>query len=194
MPLFRNLFNAGRRMYRRAFNHNQSARVSDAMVTLQNVRTFQNLPNRALSTLAEAMHRRKYRRDEFIYYERDPGLGLYIVQRGRVRLLTEDEEGTAHELRMVNEQETFGALSLFGDFRRMETAQAVTETQLLGFFRPDLRTMVKRNPRSGAAVLMALSRYLAGRQAELLQVIVEKESKVAAMRTLDEAVQRIEYH
>ena len=192
MPVLRNLFASGQRLYRSMFKPREHEHERSATDVLHQARLFQNLPRRARKDLASAVHRRSYRRDEFIYYERDPGLGLYVVQRGRVRLLTEDESGTAHELRTVNEHEAFGVLSLFGDFRRMETAQAITETQLLGFFRPDLRTMVQRTPRSGAAVLMALSRYVAARQAQLLDVLIDEKDKIEAMRALDRAVLRVD--
>lgn len=191
MPVLRNLFHAGRRLYRNVFEKQERADVSAVAEALYHTHLFQNLRRRSRSRLSNAVHRRRYERDEFIYYERDPGLGLYVVQRGRVRLLTEDETGTAHELRTVNEHEVFGVISLFGDYRRMETAQAVTETRLLGFFRPDLRTMIKRTPRTGAEVLMALARHVSTRQAKLLEVLVEEEDKVAAMRALDEAIDRM---
>ena len=130
--------------------------------------------------------RRRIRRDEVIYYESDPGIGLYILQRGRVRLLTEDEAGLTHELRQVDESEMFGELTLFGtEVRRLETAQALTDVTLLGFFRPDLLRLVKRKPRSAAHILMALSTHFARRQAGLVPLLQKQENKVDAMRILD---------
>lgn len=191
MSLLRNLFTSTRRLYRRVFQTQENEQFTASLQALQRSPLFRHAPSRALRELTEAVHQRDYRRDEFIYYERDPGLGLYVVQRGRVRLLTEDESGTAHELRKVDEHEAFGVLSLFGDFRRMETAQAVTETRLLGFFRPDLRTLSQRHPRTGTAVLMALARHLASRQVNVLKLIAEDKGKVAAMRTVDEAMRHM---
>jgi CRP/FNR family cyclic AMP-dependent transcriptional regulator len=138
------------------------------------------------------LHRRDYKRDEFLYYEHDPGLGLYIVQRGCVRLLTEDEKGKEHDLRQAAEHEFFGALSLLGEYRRMETAQALTETRVLGFFSPDLKTMLKRNPLVGAAVVAALARHVAARQVALIQRMAHDQGKVAALRLLDGATQHVE--
>ncbi len=159
---------------------------------LGQVELFRDFPRNALWELAEVMHRRTYRRDEFIYYERDPGLGLYIVQRGRVRLLAEDENGHVHELRQADENEFFGELSILGDFRRMETAQAATETTVLGFFSPDLKTMLKRNPSVGAAVVQALARRLAGQQVALVQRLAEDENRIAALRLLRGALAQAE--
>jgi CRP-like cAMP-binding protein len=187
MSTIQKTFNLLRALYRRMVRRQENARTREIVDTLKQVPVFQELSRGALHTLAEAMHLRDYRRDEFLYYERDPGLGLYLVQRGCIRLLTEDEEGNVHELRQVCDREVFGELSILGEFRRMETAQAVGEARVLGFFRPDLRTMIKRHPKAGADALAAVARLVAARQSELVRRLAEREGKVAAMRLLDGA-------
>lgn len=182
----------GQRLFTRMFRREEDARTRDVAATLKTVPLFHDFSRGALRDLAEAVHQRDYRRDEFIYYERDPGLGLYIVQRGRVRLLVEDERGAVHELRQVGERDVFGKLSLLGDFRRMETAQAVTDTRVLGLFRPDLKTIIKRYPGTGAMVVEALARNLATAQVELTRFVAEKEGKVQAQRILDDISRRID--
>lgn len=179
-------------LFRKVFRRSDDARLRQIAATLKETPLFRGFSRSALVDLAEAVHPRDYRRDEFLYYERDPGLGLYIVQHGRVRLLVEDEAGAVHELRQVKEHEVFGRYSLVGDFRRMETAQAVTDVRVLGFFRPDLRTIVKRHPATGAAILEALAHNLAATQTELLRLVAEKDGRVAARRALDEVATRVE--
>lgn len=179
-------------LFGRMFRRDDDVRLRDVIATLKAVPLFQGFSRAALRDLAESVHPRDYRRDEFLYYERDPGLGLYIVQRGRVRLLVEDETGSVHELRQVNSDEIFGRLSLLGDFRRMETAQAVTDTRVLGLFRPDLRRIIKRYPATGAAVLEALAQNMAATQAEMLRLVAEKVGKVEARRILEEIGVRVD--
>ena len=181
-----------RRLYQRMFQRQEDARTREIVETLLQVPVFHEFPRSTLQDLADAIHTRRYKEDEFIYYERDPGLGMYVVQEGRVRLMTEDEAGAVHELRQASAREIFGDISILGDFRRMETAQAVTEVRLLGFFRPDLKNMIKRNPRSGVEVMSALARHTAARQAELVRLVAESDGKVAAMRLLDGATLRAE--
>ena len=106
-----------------------------------------------------------------------------------MRLFTEDEAGLVHDLRQVSEHELFGELSLFGsgDLRRTETAQALTETRVIGFFSPDLKTMLRRTPKTAAAVTIVLARYLALRQMEMVRLLSERKDKAAAMRLLNGA-------
>lgn len=192
MSTFRNILIGIRRMFMHMFMRKENTQMSEVVVTLKEVKVFRNFSRSALRDLAEAVHVRDYKRDEFIYYERDPGLGLYIVRQGRIRLLVEDEDGGVFELRQLRNNETFGQLSILGDFRRMETAQAVTDTQLLGFFRPDLKTLIKRHPSTGAAVVEGLAYHIAAREVEMVRQVAEKEGKVTAMRILEGIAVQIE--
>ena len=192
MSLTRRFIATLRDLYRRMFRRQEDARTNEVVEVLKQVTLFQGFSRSALRGLAEVLHRRDYKRDEFLYYENDPGLGLYIVERGKVRLMTEDEKGKTRELRQVAENEFFGSLSLMGEFRRMEAAQAVTETRVIGFFSPDLKTMLKRNPPVGAAIVAALARHLAAQQVALVKRVADDQGKVTALRLLDDATQHAE--
>ena len=137
--------------------------------------------------MAEAVHRRSYRRGESLYYEGDPGLGLYIVEEGRIRLATEPEPGQTRELRRVAAGEMFGVLSVLGDFRRMETAETVTEARVLGFFRPDLKNVLKRTPQAGAEISLALGRVVAAQHVELVRLMAQHDGRDDALRAYVEA-------
>jgi len=184
MPSFQQITSRARGLYRRVFQRQEDLHLRAVVDTLKQVALFQHFSRSMLRDLAESMHRRDYKRDEFLYYRDDPGLGFYIVQRGRVRLLTEDEDGTQHELRQVGAHDFFGEETLLGngDLRRFETAQAVTEAQVLGFFSPNLNAMLKRTPKTGAAVLWALALHLAHRQKSLVERLAEREGDLAALR------------
>lgn len=182
MSLTRNIYQLLRTGYRRLFRRQEDADTREAIEVLKKVTLFQDFSYGALHELTAIMHQRSYKRDEYLYYEDDPGLGLYIIKQGQVRLLTEDDSGTVYELGQATECDFFGELSLMGDFRRMETAQAVTETHVMGFFTPDLKTILKRNPQVGAAVVMALAQHLATRQVELLHLLMQDEDKAATLR------------
>ena len=180
---------AARRGYRYVFRRQDDDRLEAIVDTLERVSIFQTCSRGVLRDVAAVLHQRTYRRDEYLYYEDDPGLGLYVVQRGRVRLLKEEGD-TVVELRQVAEHAFCGELSLLGDFRRMETAQALTETTVLGFFRPDLKVVLKRNPQAGADVVLALARMVAAQQAALIRLVAEEEGITEALRLAEDAAQR----
>lgn len=163
--------------------------VREAVETLRAVPLFRDYPRAYLRDFAHALHYRDYRPNDYVYYEGDPGLGLYIVQRGAVRLVVDaDEEGEETEVGRVRENGFFGVNALFGDVRRQETAQAVTETRMLGFFRPDLNSLIKRHPKSGAAVMLAFAQYVVAHDLEALQLLVARAGRATAHQALHQAL------
>ena len=151
---------------------------------------FGDLPKSVLSDVAEIVHRRTYKQDEVLYYEGDPGFGLYVIQRGSVSLFTEDE-GTTHALRRVGRGEVLGTLSLLGEFQRTESARALVETDVLGLFRSDLQTLSKRHPDSGVLLLGVLARDVVALQSEVMQVLIERDGRVGALHVMAAAIDRL---
>ena len=182
-PLARTL----RTLYRRLFRRAEDAHTRAVRDVLGRVPLFQSISPTTLYDLAEIMHQRTYRPGEPIYLEGDPALGLFVVEAGEVRLLTEGGGGAMHELRRVGPDASFGERSAVCDVRRQETAQAISETRVLGFFRPDLDALINRNPAAAAEVLRALAGYLTLWQGALVDALVAdaraKEEVLARLHT-----------
>ena len=53
---------------------------------LSKVPAFANLAPRELKEVAAIVHKREYRTGEPVFYQGDPGLGMYIVQDGEVSI------------------------------------------------------------------------------------------------------------
>ena len=187
MSALRTVYQAGERLYRRLFRRGLDTRTREIVKVLKSVPALEHLSKRAALAMAEAVHRRTYQRGESLYYQGDPGLGLYIVERGTVRLLTEPEPGLTRELRTAEAPSVFGVLSILGDFRRMETAETVTETRVLGFFRPDLKNVSRRDPKAGAHITMALARWIAAQHVDLIEHLAERDGHETAMQAYVEA-------
>jgi CRP-like cAMP-binding protein len=190
MSSLRNVIQTARRLYQHMFQRQVSERTRDVVSTLAQVPAFATCTQGTLRDLAESMHRRTYRRDEYIYYEGDPGLGLYVIRQGRVRLLAEPQPDQTMELGQLGPRGLFGVLSLFGDFRRLETVQAMTEVSVVGFFQPDLKNLTKRNPKAGAEIAMLLAKHLAEEHVGLVDVIAHQMGPSTALGTMATAVMR----
>lgn len=152
-----------------------SARIEGAITTLRSVPVFQDLSARSLRHLARAVHYRDFKAEEIVYHEGDPGLGVYIVQRGHVELLSEVENGEMVVVRDVREGEFFGSRSLVHEVRRDVTARVVTDSRLLGFFRPDLRMLYRRQPQVGMLVVLAFAAHLVTEHDRLVKRVGELE-------------------
>lgn len=171
---------------KRLFTQSEDAEIRRTIDTLEEVVLLDNLGWHNRRDLAHAVHERTFRADETIYYQGDPGLGLYIVEKGTVELFIETENDR-ERICLVHPGEPFGVYSLLGEFSRLETARAQTDTRLLGFFRPDFRTLAKRHPRTGLLILTGIAQELAARQTELVEHQVSTDrSRVALLRAMYE--------
>lgn len=109
--------------------------------------------------LLQLCHRRKYKEGEFIYYQNDPGTGMYFIEDGTVRLAVSndsDNEEQQYQFNLTAPSE-FGTMSIGYDIRRLSSAQCITECTLLGFFKPDFETLKKRHPETAVKFLEAVA-------------------------------------
>mgnify|MGYP006268535699 CR=1 FL=1 len=190
MSSFRTAAQTARRLYQRMFRRQASERIRDVITTLAQVPAFATCTKSTLRAVAESMHRRTYRRDEYLYYEGDPGLGLYVIRQGRVRLLAERADDGRAEIGQLGPHGLFGTLSIFGDFRRLETVQAMTEASVVGFFQPDLKNLTKRNPKAGAEITMLLARHLAEEHVDLVDAMAHEVGRSSALSTVADTAAR----
>ena len=132
-------------------------RISDI---LKKIPIFEELTKRELAGLERILHKREYKRDEVIFRQDEPGMGMYIIESGRVAIISEPAEVHLSEL---GSGEFFGELALLDESPRSATAIAKTECKILGFFQPDLFALLDRNPRLGVKIVLRLAKIIGER-------------------------------
>lgn len=129
---------------------------------LRTLPLFERLTFRDLKKIELIVHERTFIPNEVVFYERQPGTGMYIIKKGLIKLTkTINEENIT--IAELEEGEFFGEMSLLEDYPRSAQATAVVKTETLGIFRPDLFDLIERNPRLGSNILLKLSQRLANR-------------------------------
>ncbi len=129
-------------------------RQEETHLLLKGIPIFESLDRRELIAIEKISYRRTYAPGEVIFHQDDPGLGMYIVERGTVDIIYEP---TGRVLSVLKDGEFFGEVALLNETPRSAMAQARTATSLLCLFQPDLLDLVGRNPRLGMKVLLALA-------------------------------------
>lgn len=129
------------------------------------------------SEFLQYCHRRKYKENEHIYYQGDPGTGMYFVEEGRVELIVEPDPGTETDTQsfIIKAPESFGALSIGYELRRISSAQCLTDCTLMGFFKPDFETLKKRHPTIAVKFMETLA-MIAMKQLEIVTNELKKVS------------------
>lgn len=130
---------------------------------LSKVPAFAELSLLELREVAQIVHKREYRADEPVFYQGDPGLGMYIIKEGKVLISIEDESGSEKELALLSEGDFFGEIALLDESPRSATAMCTTECSLIGFFRPDLFEIIEKNTALGVKIVLKLAEIVAQR-------------------------------
>jgi CRP/FNR family cyclic AMP-dependent transcriptional regulator len=124
---------------------------------------FAQLHKRELRDIEHLIHRRQYKSAEVIFWQNEPGVGMYIVQSGEVGIFGDYNTPEQKQLALLNQGDFFGEMALLEDDNRSATAVALSESQLIGIFHPDLFDLFERKPELGVKILSTLANMLAQR-------------------------------
>ncbi len=130
---------------------------------LSEVPAFGQLTVRELRQIAAIVHRREYRAGEFIFYQGDPGLGMYVIEEGTVAIVLLDEKKQQKELTQLGEGDFFGEIALLDEGPRSACAIARTDCKMIGFFRPDLFEVIRKYPQLGLKIVLKLAEMVGER-------------------------------
>ncbi len=137
----------------------------DILPVLRTIPIFEGLGFNDLKKIELIVHQRTFMPEETIFYERQPGAGMYIIKKGLIKLTkTVNEERV--KIGELRDGEFFGEMSLLDEYPRSAEATAVEKTEALGIFRPDLFSLIENNPKLGFKILLRLSKRLASRLRE----------------------------
>ena len=128
---------------------------------LQNQPLFSTLTPRELRVVERLIHRRSYFSGEVIF-KPGSGIGLYMILKGKVHIsYTGSDEKNPLVIGQLGEGDFFGELSLIQEKGYQKTtAKAVEASELLGFFKPEMTSLIEKSPKLGAKILTKLCEIL----------------------------------
>jgi CRP-like cAMP-binding protein len=151
------------------------------LILLRGIPIFEGLSRSDLKAVERILHRRKYHAGEYVFREGDPGLGMYIVEKGEISIV---RESRSTEIARLGSGDFFGEMALFNDRPRNASAVAYEDTKLFGFFQPDLFSLLETRPRIGVKVVAKLAGILAERlykgsveNARLMSELARKDAR-----------------
>ncbi len=112
--------------------------------------------------LLQLCHKRTYKSGEYIYYQNDPGTGMYFIEEGTIELqVSENTSNPTSDpdpyYAIVEAPKEIGVITFGIESRRIASAKCVTDCTVLGFFESDFETLKKRNPQTAVKFLEASS-------------------------------------
>ena len=153
---------------------------------LSKVPAFASLAPRDLKEVAAIVHKREYRAGEPVFYQGDPGLGMYIVQDGEVSIAILGKDGNEQELAVLGEGDFFGELALLDESPRSANAICKADCTLIGFFRPDLFELIEKENTLGIKIVLKLAEIVAQRLRQTDKELSKVKSQLERLQTRDE--------
>lgn len=138
---------------------------------------FKNLTDSELKLVESIINVRHYQPSEHVFHQNELGVGMYIICKGAVDIVAEqytDNDKKFSFITKLKEGDFFGELALVEyDGKRSASAYAVGETVLIGFFKPALLEIIKRNPTAGVKILWNLGQVLGSRLRESTSALTD---------------------
>ena len=139
---------------------------------LERVPIFENLSKKELSDIVKLTHEREYKSNEYVFKKYSPAEGMYVILHGKIEIKDPKSENIFANL---YSGDFFGELALLDEEPRSASAVCNEPSKLIGFFRTDLLTLIKRYPELGNKILLNLSRVLGERLRETNKNIIKSK-------------------
>ena len=127
---------------------------------LATVKLFELLDEDELNELARSIDTEYLRAGETLFNAGDYGESLYIVNSGEIELYIKDTAGQKIVLKVAEEDDLFGEISMLDNRPRSATATALSDAELFVLDRDDLLLLFQRKPDAGLNMLAAMSTML----------------------------------
>src|SRR5918996_4426075 len=107
---------------------------------------FEHASKQMLESLANRLRRRRFRRNEVIFHQGDPGDSLHVVASGAVKIVLPSTEGEEAIIATLRPGDFFGELSLLDGAPRSATAVAIEQSETMALPRSAFHDLLGRDP------------------------------------------------
>jgi len=124
---------------------------------LSQVPLFEDLPEADLSIVSQRVRQRRYKDGDTIFHRNDPGVALYVIVHGKVKIHNETTDGSDCIITILSEGDFFGELAVIDGEERSADATTMEPTELLMLTRDDLHDILSRYSRISLRLLTTLA-------------------------------------
>lgn len=147
---------------------------------LSRVPFFEGMSVRELSIIEQILHTREYQQGEYIFRQGERGLGMYIIRKGTVAVVSEPDN---HELSELKDGDFFGEVALLDESSRSATVRAKTDCTVFGLFQPDLAALIERDHRLGLKIVIRIARHACQRLRLSNERVITLSAELALLKT-----------
>ena len=130
------------------------------MEILKNIPLFAGLTSNEIRDLLEFSEKRKYPRGSIVVYRGDVGDVLYLIMKGKVKVVLSSQDGKEIILNTLQTGNYFGEMSVFDHMPRSATVVTMEDCEFLVITRKALTDQIKGKPEVALKLLSEMSRRL----------------------------------
>jgi CRP/FNR family transcriptional regulator, cyclic AMP receptor protein len=127
---------------------------------IKSVNLFTAMKDEQIEAISRITMLKTYPKNYVIFQEGERGDALFIIVKGRVKVLLYGEDGREYILDVIGTGGFFGELSLIDELPRSANVTTVEESELLIIRRSDFVRLLMENPAMTINILKILSRRL----------------------------------
>lgn len=157
---------------------NPPAEKVDLQKSLRALPLFKSLSKRDITNLIRIIHNRNYLAGEYIFYQGDPGIGLYLIREGEVSIMRDGDVNDKLALATFGKGDFFGELAMVDGETRSASAIANVDTRLAVIFKPDLDEFIDKYPKNGIKILKGIAQIVAVRLRALNEEYFTLQNKI----------------
>ena len=120
---------------------------------LKAVSLFGSLSQRFLNGIAKSCTERTFKADETIVKQGNPGIGLFVIVSGKVKIVKRSETGERLELATHGPGEVIGEMSVLDGANRSADVVAVEDTHCLVLSAWDFKSFMESHPEVALEIL-----------------------------------------
>jgi CRP/FNR family cyclic AMP-dependent transcriptional regulator len=125
---------------------------------LHTVPMFQGLNERQLNRLAKRFKERNYAKGETIVTQGTLGIGLFIIEKGKVEAVREHSDGTKSVVNQLASTDFFGELSLLDEAPRTASVIAAEDSTCLVLTQLDFMSALQEDAEIPIVMLKELAK------------------------------------
>lgn len=144
---------------------------------------FDALDEKEKAEVRRLFQRPEYLKNEFLFNEGEPANSVFIVTKGRVKLIKTSESGKEIVLGYLTANQLFGEEVLFDDCLRSFAAVAVEDTRLCACYKHSFENLLAQNSQLSLKVIKSLGDKIR-RITEQLADVAIYDTRSSLSRTL----------
>lgn len=128
----------------------------DVSTTLKQTQLFGVLDEPTLQRVADRTGHRRFKKDEIIFHQGDPGNALYVVHTGLIGVFVTSEDGGEILLATLAPGDSLGELALVDGGPRSASARAIEASELLTLSHTEFVALLEESSTVAQAVLLSM--------------------------------------